>query len=56
MCVIRTIRNVLLRAVGLPAACVAINPILAEGGDKILVAQVNSLTLTAAGYVSTKGR
>jgi len=43
-------------AISLPAARVAINPILAEDGSKILADHVNFPTLTAAGYVSDKGK
>jgi putative transposase len=43
-------------AVRLPPAFVAINPILAEDGDKVLADHVNFPTITAAGYVSDKGK
>ena len=43
-------------AVRLPPAFVAINPIPAEDGGKILADHVNFPTLTAAGYVSDKGK
>ncbi len=43
-------------AVKLPPAFVAINPITAEDGGNLLIDRVNFSTLTAAGYVSDKGK
>ena len=42
--------------VKLPPAFVAIDPITAEDGSKILADHVNFPTFTAAGYVSDKGK
>ena len=43
-------------AVSLPPVSVAINPLLTEDKDRTLADHVNFPTLTAAGYVSDKGK
>ncbi len=43
-------------ALRLPPVSVAINPLIAEEGDKVVADRVNFPTLSAAGYVSSKGK